>query len=183
LNGFLDDKTNRLIGWPTMRQLRIESDQCDDQRIRRTCFKDYNWYNEDKRSYQPGWKTNEHNDTFSRSIVRSFEYQLSKNLDTYVYIGEHGQYAGGGYVYEFRGRLSDIEQNITQLRQLQWIDDRTRAILIQLTLYNPNTQLLTSVTLLMEMLSTGGIRPSARFEPIQFYGESFMMSVDLFNTQ
>jgi hypothetical protein len=62
-------------------------------------------------------------------------------LNTYVYIGDHGSYSGNGYVYEFRGRLIDIENNLSQLHQLKWIDNYTRAVLIQLSLYNPNVQL------------------------------------------
>ncbi|CAF3719225.1 unnamed protein product, partial [Adineta steineri] len=43
------------------------------------------------------------------------------------------------------------------------------AIIIQLTLYNPNVQLFTSVTFLAEFLSSTGIFTSARFEPMNFY--------------
>ncbi|CAF3897839.1 unnamed protein product [Rotaria sordida] len=68
----------------------------------------------------------------------------------------------GGYVYEFRSNLS-------KLHQLGWIDSQTRAIFIQLSLYNPNVQLFTSVTFLMEFLSTGEIYPQSRFEPMNFY--------------
>jgi hypothetical protein len=57
------------------------------------------------------------------------------------------------------------------LRQLGWIDTRTRAVIIQLTLYNPSVQLFTSVTLLLEILSTGGMSTSARFQPISFVGK------------
>ena len=45
-----------------------------------------------------------------------------------------------------------------------------RAIIIQLSLYNPNVQLFTSVTFLSEFLSTGGIDSQSRFEPLNFYG-------------
>ncbi|CAF4356149.1 unnamed protein product, partial [Adineta steineri] len=70
---------------------------------------------------------------------------------------------------EFRGRLSDIKSNLSLLHQLQWIDSKTRAVIIQLTLYNPNVALYTSVTFLLEFLSASGISPSARFEPLNFY--------------
>ncbi|CAF4334995.1 unnamed protein product, partial [Adineta steineri] len=72
--------------------------------------------------------------------------------------------------YEFRGRLSDIKSNLSLLHQLQWIDSKTRAVIIQLTLYNPNVALFTSVTFLLEFLSASGVYPSARFEPLNFYG-------------
>ncbi|CAF4348277.1 unnamed protein product, partial [Adineta steineri] len=52
---------------------------------------------------------------------------------------------------------------------LDWIDEKTRAVFIQLTLYNPSVELFTAVTLLAEFLPTGGIYTIARFEPINFY--------------
>jgi len=85
-------------------------------------------------------------------------------------VGNHATYGSGGYVYQFRGRVSNLESNLSQLHQLGWIDDKTRAVIIQCTLYNPNVQMFTSVTLLVEFLSTGGIIPTARFEPIHFHG-------------
>ncbi|CAF3684254.1 unnamed protein product [Adineta steineri] len=158
LSGFINDKSNRLIGWVTMRQLRIKSQSCQY---------DYSSSNEDKQSYQPGW-SNETIETYSLFITESFQYQSSKDLDTYTYVGDHGSYPGSGYVYEFRGRLSDLQSNLSQLHTLGWIDNQTRAVIIELSLYNPNVQLFTSGIFLMEILSTGGMYPSARFEPMNF---------------
>ena len=176
LNGYLNDKTNRLIGWATMRQLRIKSELCSDQRLIRTCRKSYNYFNEEKESFYPGWKVNKTTDDeeeeYSSSIIKSFQYSDSDDLDTYVYVGEHATYSGNGYVYEFRGSLSQLKSNLSKLYELEWIDERTRAVIIQMTLYNPNVQLFTSVTMLVEFLSTGSIHPSARFEPLNFYAFS-----------
>ncbi|CAF4320428.1 unnamed protein product, partial [Adineta steineri] len=94
LSGYINDKSNRLIGWVTMRQLRLKSQSYQY---------DYSSSNEDKQSYQPGW-SNETIETYSLSITESFQYQSSKDLDTYTYVGDHGSYPGSGYVYEFRGR-------------------------------------------------------------------------------
>ncbi|CAF4995942.1 unnamed protein product, partial [Rotaria sp. Silwood1] len=170
LNGFINDKSNRIIGWSTMRQLRIKSNLCSDQRIISTCKNDYSLFNEEKDSFQPGWiKQTSKEIEYSSSILKAFKYTTSNKLDTYITIGQHGTYSGGGYVYEFRGRLSDLKSNLSKLHQLEWIDDKTRAIFIQLILYNPNVQLFTSVTFLIEFLSTGSISPTARFEPLNFY--------------
>ncbi len=174
LSGFINDKSNRLIGWATMRQLRVKSDLCHSQKIRSTCIYDYSFSNEDKDCYQPGWN-NETIDEYSSTILTAFQYQSNTDLDTYVYVGNHGSYSGGGYVYEFRGRLTDIQSNLSMLHQLGWIDNQTRAIIIQLSLYNPNAQLFTSITFLLEFLSTGGIDSQARFEPIDFYGMFFSL--------
>ena len=174
LNGYLNDKSNRLIGWTTMRQLRVQNQSCSDQRLIFYCEHDYSYFNEEIQSYNPGWKnqSNTREEEYSSSIVKAFEYQLSKNLDTYLYAGEHGIYSGNGYVYEFRGSLSNLKSNLSKLHQLGWIDQKTRAILIQMTLYNPNVQLFTLVTLSAEFLSSGGVLTSARFEPLNFYGKT-----------
>jgi polycystin 1L2 len=155
-----------------MRQLRIKSELCSDQRLISICEKDYSSFNEDKYSYQPGWINQTSTEIYDLSILKAFQYQSSKILDTYSYIGEHATYNGGGYVYEFRGSLSKLRSNVSKLYQLGWIDEKTRAIIIQLTLYNPNVQLFTSVTLLVEYLSSGFIDQSAHFEPILFYSNS-----------
>ena len=151
-----------------MRQLRIKSHLCSKQKIKFICQYDYSSSNEETNSFLPGWN-NETTVSVNSTIDRAFQYQSSDQLDTYSYRGNHERYNGGGYVYEFRGRLSDIRNNLSVLHQFKWIDERTRAIIIQLSLYNPNVQLFTSVTLLTEFLSTGGIHSQSRFEPMDFY--------------
>ena len=130
------------------------------------CQDDYTLWNEERRSFSPGWMDSDVKVNGSQSIQNAFRYRSSEELDTYAYVGKHGQYAGGGYVYEFRGSLSNIRQNISELHRLGWIDQQTRAIIIQMSLYNPNINLFTSVTVVVEMLATGNLIPTARFEPI-----------------
>ena len=170
LNGYLTDKSNRLIGWASMRQLRVKSQSCSDQRMMKICENDYHFFNEDDQSYSPGWTNQTNLHSYSSSILRAFQYQSNENLDTYLSIGEHGIYSGNGYVYEYRGSLNDLRKNLSELYRLGWIDQQTRAIVIQMTLFNPNVRLFTSVTLLSEFLSTGGVFTSARIEPLDFYG-------------
>lgn len=136
-----------------------------------SCEAGYNLFNEDKRSFNPGWSSI-YNSTlgswtnYSASIRKAFLYNDSDHLDTYTYIGEHATYGAGGYIYEFRGRMSDMLTNVSALRESSWLDMQTRAVIIQLSLYNPNVNLFTFVTILAEFLPTGGLHPSARFEPV-----------------
>ncbi|CAF1667019.1 unnamed protein product, partial [Adineta ricciae] len=169
LSGFINDKTNRLIGWPIMRQLRVKSNLCSYQKLRSICINDYSLLNEEKNSFGLAWTNETTTEESSSSIIESFQYKSSEELDTYVYIGDHGTYSGNGYVYEFRGRLIDLQSNLSKLHQLRWIDNQTRAVIIQFSLYNPNVELFIAVTFIMEFLSTGGVYPSARFEPMTFY--------------
>lgn len=128
-------------------------------------------FNEDKRSFNPGW-TSIYNSSipyignYSASIRKAFMYNKSDYLDTYTYVGDHGTYGAGGYVYEFRGKMSDIAANLSFLRDLSWIDVHTRAVIIQMNLYNPNLDLFVFATILAEFSPTGAVFPSARFEPL-----------------
>jgi polycystin 1L2 len=157
-----------------MRQLRVKSHQCQiKQNLSSVCEYDYNFFNEEKDSFEPGW-TNQTTQIFSSSIEEAFKYRTNDELDSYIIIGDHETYSSGGYVYEFRGRLIDLQSNLSELYQLEWIDSQTRAVIIQFNLYNPNVELFTSITLLTEFLSTGGLDPQSQFQPFSFQREYFL---------
>ncbi|CAF1100830.1 unnamed protein product [Adineta steineri] len=175
MTDFLNDKTTRIIGWATMRQLRLKLNAyCKIPVITRpfisSCKGKYSIFNEDAYSYAPGWVSST-NVSYPTSIKNAFIYRTSAELDSYIYVGDHGTYGSGGYVYEFRGNLNELQENLTILRQLSWLDEKSRAVMIQLNLYNPNVNFFTSVTLLIEILETGEVFPSAYIEPMQMYTE------------
>lgn len=135
-----------------------------------SCETAYSMFNEEDQSFTLGW-TDVLNSTTATllgndSIRRAFMYNDSDSMDTYSYVGEHATYGSGGYVYEFRGKMSEIMGNLSALRELSWIDMQTRGVIIQMSLYNPNVNLFIFVTLLAEFLPTGGIYPTARVEPL-----------------
>jgi hypothetical protein len=107
----------------------------------------------DKRSYKVGW-VNETNEISNSSIDQSFQYRINDD---------------GGYIYEFRGRLSDLQNNLSLLHQFEWIDNKTEFVIIEMSLYNPNSQLFISINLLTEFLSSGGILPQSLIQPFDFY--------------
>ncbi|CAF0879264.1 unnamed protein product [Adineta ricciae] len=175
MTDFLNDKSNRIIGWSLMRQLRLSrNSSCRVPPAFRTlidsCKDSYSFSDEERQSYAPGWLSTT-NINYTISIRNSFIYRSSDELDSYVYWGNHGTYSSGGFVYEFLGNFDEIQENLTLLRNLTWIDERSRAVMIQLNLYNPNVKLYTSVTLLVEILSTGEVFPSFRIDPFQMYTE------------
>ena len=144
----------------------------------RNCVDDYSRSNEDRQSYQLKWMmptnmTEKDKRISMSSTGKAFRYRLGKELDTYPYIGQHATYSSGGYVYEFRPSETSVRPNLTELRLFNWIDHRTRAVLIQMTLYNANVEMFTSVSLLMEFLSTGSLIPSAMIQPIALESEYF----------
>lgn len=143
-------------------------------KLSKICEDDYSSRNEERNSFLPNWTMNRNISNISTSILNAFRYRSGNELDTYIYVGDHGRYASGGYVYEFRGSIASLQSNLSQLHSLNWIDAQTRAVLIQLSLYNPNINTFISVTILAEFLSTGQIIPSARIEPINLESNFFL---------
>ncbi|CAF3391615.1 unnamed protein product [Rotaria sp. Silwood1] len=135
----------------------------------RWCSSDYKIWTADRRLFQPGWTLNASNISYSQSIENAFKYRSSNEIDSYSHMTDHAFYDGGGYIYEFRGRLNDIKKNLTVLQQLSWIDRLTRAIFIQFSLYNPNAELFTSAIITVEFLVTSGLISSSRFDPFRFH--------------
>jgi hypothetical protein len=142
------------------------------------CYDGYSGATEETHSFSPGWVINGTINNSNSSINQAFRYQTSDQLDTYVYLGEYATYRSGGYVYEFRDSLSQIRNDLSQLHQLGWIDRQTRAVLIQINLYNPNIPIFTSANLLIEILPSSGIYPSARFDPIDFSRKSISLLIE-----
>ena len=169
LSGFVDDKANRLIGWVTMRQLRMPPSACATRQVSSQCTDDYSMFSEQRTSFLPSGVSSI---AYNASVLGAFVYRSPAELGTHLTRGEQHTYAAGGYVFEFRGRLSDLHTQLEHLHDLQWIDGSTRAVVIQLSVYNANCRLFTFVTLLAEFLRTGGVRTLSRFEPIDLHGMS-----------
>jgi hypothetical protein len=71
-----------------------------------------------------------------------------------------------------RGKLSYIQGNLSLLRQINWIDRQTRAVLVEFSAYNPNINLVMVSTILVEFLSSGSILTKSQFDPLNLFGES-----------
>ena len=133
-----------------IQQTRRRSQNCSKYRINQYC--------EENRSFEPGW-INETTQIFNSSLGQSFQYRNNEELDL------------TGYIFEFRGRLNDLRINLVKLHQLEWIDNHTETVKIQMNLYNPNAQLFTVVTLSAEFPFTGGIQTQTDFQPFNLSSE------------
>ncbi|XP_036410976.1 polycystic kidney disease 1 like 1 [Megalops cyprinoides] len=64
---------------------------------------------------------------------------------------------------------SAASARLQELRGGGWLDRRTRTVLAQFTLYNPPTNLFTTVSLMAEQPATGGLLPSAFIQSVRVY--------------
>lgn len=139
------------------------------------CTPSYKYINEDEGFYSYSWtaynESYEPEDGWSR-IYSAFQYQTSEELGGDQIVGEYGIYDAGGFVYEMRGPLSQIIGNLTTLQELAWIDRQTRAVFIEFNLYNPNLNLFSVCLLSFEILSTGNLILSNRFDVVEVLNDS-----------
>ena len=119
----------------------------------------------DSSNYSLNWKI--YNASFSpqNSLYSAFQYRDASSLDSLPYAGRFGNYLGGGYVYEIDTSVNraSLISDLTQLQSMDWIDQRTRAVFLEYSLFNANIGMFAYCTLLFEILSTGGIIKFSQF--------------------
>jgi len=134
-----------------------------------------NSQNQDRDSFGYGWS--QYNSSYVppngyQSIYKAFQYQSAQTLQGSSIQGKFSTYEGSGYLYEMRGQLSYIQGNLTLLKEMNWIDRQTRAIFVEFSVYNPNINLVMVSTILIELLSSGSILITPRFDALNLFGLS-----------
>ena len=64
---------------------------------------------------------------------------------------------------------SEAYQTLKKLEAARWIDRRTRAVVVEMTLFNPATNLFSGVNLLLEIPPSGGVTVSAHVSSVYLY--------------
>ncbi|VDM15866.1 unnamed protein product [Hydatigera taeniaeformis] len=126
------------------------------------CFGQYHLWDQDEGDYQPGWIPTAlaHDD-----LPLEYRYTRAVERDGFFTKGQLGFYSGGGYVHELRGSSSQLMEEMHNLRKQQWIDRRTRAVIVEMTTFNPGSYLFGITVIKFELSGTGGVLPSFRIEP------------------
>lgn len=84
-----------------------------------------------------------------------WRYQTASKLDGLPYWGSKTVYSGGGYTADLGYYMEQAKSVITDLQTYNWIDKYTRAVFVELTVFNAPSNLFSSVTYLVEMSGTG----------------------------
>ncbi|XP_038652376.1 polycystic kidney disease protein 1-like 1 [Scyliorhinus canicula] len=98
--------------------------------------------------------------------------------------GRHNCYKGRGSVINLGRTRHATHATLLTLKETEWIDQYTRAVMVEFTLYNPPTNLFTTVSLLAEFPPLGGVLPSAHIESVSIYQKNtvvdyFIMAFEL----
>lgn len=107
-----------------------------------------------------------------RLCPKPWRYNTSAELDTLSYSGKHAKYEGGGYIADLGYNSRTAFRVVRNLESNDWIDEKTAAVLIEFTVFQPSTSLFSVAKLLYEVIPTGKPETRARFHTLSIYGTS-----------
>jgi hypothetical protein len=159
-----------------IRQVRVESSPCPSSasKMNITCYPEFNVDNEATRPIAARFNKN----------VSAYFYQTPATTTEGNYWGEYAFYPGGGYVLNLTtglppGQICDsnnlttsLQQQINELRRARlvpFIDQATRAIIITLTTFSPDTGALVTTRLVTEISFSGSYQNSIQNLGAIFY--------------
>lgn len=92
----------------------------------------------------------------SNAITSPWAYQTMNELGGIPFVGIMGTYGGGGYSFDLP--FSNLtEASLTSLKKNSWIDSRTRAVFVEIVIYNAQVNLFGVATFLTEWIPTNGV--------------------------
>ncbi|XP_072051916.1 polycystin-1-like protein 2 [Amphiura filiformis] len=163
------DMQSDLLGGVRLRQVRVERDSCETLSyftdIIDSCNAPYSFTTEDKRSYNASsWTT-----SFPVDPAESHDPWLYHSKIAGRFWGRLNTYGGGGYMANLGATSEEALQILNQLRESRWLDDLTRALFVEWTVYNANTNLFCVVTFTLEMPETGGFFKYPYIQSVRLY--------------
>ncbi|KAK3907504.1 Polycystin-2 [Frankliniella fusca] len=138
-----------LLRPPRVRQVRVVEEDCIVPVAARGCFGEFSSETEDKSSF------NFANDS-------SWVYNSPEEMGNIWFRGLVSYYNSAGYYFS----LTDADQ-LSYYEENNWIDEQTRAIFIDFTVYNININLFCVCQILFELPPSGGITPSYLFSTVK----------------
>lgn len=88
----------------------------------------------------------------------------------YCFFSLRSLYSGGGYVADLGYTNRSAMRAIHNLRENNWIDERTRAVFIEVMIFEPTNSLFSAITYLFEVPPTGHGITSSKIKTMSLYG-------------
>ncbi|CAJ0603330.1 unnamed protein product [Cylicocyclus nassatus] len=174
MRGFANDKVSRAMGIGHIRQIRTLPSKCNTAaqlaRYFSNCSKDISFSTEDRTpQYARGWKP--YVKKVDEEAPREYKYQTAEELQSTTVDGKIRSYDGGGYSVLLKGTPAQIVDALSTLQRDNWIDVNTRAIIVEISLYNAQVNYFAVVELVVEMPAEGYLLPSSWVESVRLIRE------------
>ncbi|KAK3083825.1 hypothetical protein FSP39_003726 [Pinctada imbricata] len=151
----MSDGCSYRMGPVRLRQIRVKGN-CDVQKtmekVVQHCKPPVDSTTEETENYCPGWTP-----YFGNCKKSGFAYTKANSSSAFPFFGTFHRYDGGGYIKDMNPFEVDVYYELSKLRSQDWIDDRTRFIVVEIVSMNVNTKLFSLVSMRFEKPHTGGI--------------------------
>ncbi|XP_075240258.1 polycystin-2-like [Convolutriloba macropyga] len=182
IRGFTSDKQSYLVGAARIRQVRMDPlAHCDAPKIIREtvndCYPDYSLGDGDTAGYNEGWVLNSSINTDEFYLdekenpvgSRPWVYVPQMQADGIPIIGDLNMYGPGGYIMTLNTNMEKAIEDVENLQAHSWVDTMTRAVIIEFTVFNPNVNLFSVVSLVIEFSAQGDGYPFEQMKTLRLY--------------
>ncbi|VDM45381.1 unnamed protein product [Toxocara canis] len=169
MRGFMNDKVSRMMGYGIVRQVRsITNRNCGVVKQFEGFFNACDGYTRRKledttAAYNVGW-----NEVIDVSKAKpQYIYHSEEALQGRPFYGDHDSYSGGGYIQTLNGSSEDLRAAFTKLENESWINEGTRAVFIEFSVYNAQTNHFSVIQLVLEIPPFGTVFPTASIQIVR----------------
>eukprot|EP00070_Physeter_catodon_P039625 XP_028346519.1 polycystic kidney disease and receptor for egg jelly-related protein isoform X1 [Physeter catodon] len=167
---FLPDSSSKILGLPLMRQVRAQPGEktClpaksvmrDSLKREIRCHPEYGTDPEDTKSYSGLW-----NRVSKRAVDKTtegFTYKPRERRWVYSSYGLWHTYGSGGYAFYFFPEEQQFNSTLrlSELQGSHWLDEKTWAVILELTTFNPDITLFCSISVIFEVSQLGVVNTS-----------------------
>lgn len=149
-------RSSLLLGTVRLKQYRVKKNTgCEVSKLYAhvfpDCYAKFSSAAEDKENFRP---------RFVPTYLKG-AYQHSEAADTMQtkILGDASEYPGGGFMVDLPMNKSDTLAMINDLKQWYWVDQSTRAVMMEFTTLNSNINVLVNSRILFEFGATGSVIP------------------------
>ncbi|XP_031548818.1 uncharacterized protein LOC116286409 [Actinia tenebrosa] len=168
--GFTEEKKYYMVGMPRLRQVRVKKENCTltiVKSITTHCVGEYSIPNEDTSYYLPGWK--EPGNLTSEACPIPWRYQTSWELDGIPLWGHKAVYNGGGFTADLGYEMWQAADVASTLKKYNWVDELSRAVVVEFTIFDPHVNLFSMVTYVVEITGTGSGSSFVKVDTFKLY--------------
>jgi len=134
--------------------------------------------------YLPKWKQVPYDASpslFDKLCPKPWRYQSSDDMGNLPRSSPRAAYGGGGYVADLGYDLQTARGVIEDLSKNNWMDRRTRALIVEFSIFNSNMNILVIANYFFEFLPAGGVYSNVRIEMLDLHGsETGLVQLILF---
>lgn len=157
----------RIVGRPRLRQVRSRVETCSGSGASRVCFTSGS---DPQQSREPFGAF-----LFGALNASEHAFRDADELRGWLWtLGKAGAYGGGGFVIElpdptFNGARNTSAAIMSEVESAQWVDARTRMVVLEFALHNPSENYFVVAQLMLEFPRGGVLVPTSQIEIQRLY--------------